>query len=327
MKQYFFAALLLGATLSLQGQNLIPNPSFESYTSPFCGIMSASDFNQTAVNWTVAGGTPDLYFTDGLINSTCYNYQPVNQYPGPIGIKGTETPRTGGVFAAFGAYTISGMNQREYLQTALSTPMTVGKKYIVEFYVSLADNIESYTDKIGAHLSTTAIIASGSNVLNDAPQVEASGFISNYSGWTKVSDTITASQPYSYITIGNFYNDNNTTVVSNPNASNGIGSYGAYYYIDDVRIEEVSIGLAVSNLKENSILVYPNPVEDLLMVEITQDYIEGQLSVYNVQGQLLQSQTITKNKMQLDWSNLPQGIYVVQLKNNQEVLTKQVVKR
>lgn len=327
MKQYFFSALLFGAVLSLQGQNLIPNPSFESYTSPFCGIMSASDFDQTTVNWTVAGGTPDLYFVDGLINSTCYNYQPVNQYPGPIGIKGTETPRTGGVFGAFWAYMIPGMNQREYLQTALSTPMVVGKTYIVEFYVSLADNMENYTNKIGAHLSTSAIIASGSNVLNYTPQIEASGFISNYSGWTKVSDTITASQPYSYITIGNFYDDNNTTVMPNPNASNGVGCYGAYYYIDDVRIEEVSAVLSVPATKENIALVYPNPVEDQLIVETTSAYIEGQITVYNLQGQLLQSQTITFNKMQLDWRELPQGIYVVQIKNNQQVLTKQVVKR
>ncbi len=133
--------LLLFATISwCHAQNRVPNPSFENYSDTFCGIQFASDFNQIMIDWeTPTSGSPQVFFTN--IADTCYNSQPFSAYTGPIGIKGNQSPRSGDVMVGLWSYTIPDFNQRQYVQAQLTNPMLVGKTYLVEFYVSLADSM------------------------------------------------------------------------------------------------------------------------------------------------------------------------------------------
>ncbi len=65
-------------------------------------------------------------------------------------------------------------------------------------------------------------------------------------------------------------------------------------------------GSAVENVPTNSIVVYPNPTQDVLMVQ----GIESQtLRVYDLQGRLLQ----TENGTQIGVSSLPEGTYLLQI--------------
>jgi hypothetical protein len=66
--------------------------------------------------------------------------------------------------------------------------------------------------------------------------VEASSFITNVSGWTQIVDVIMADSAYEYLTIGNFRADGATMLLSNPGGGTGVGTYGSYYYIDDVSL-------------------------------------------------------------------------------------------
>ena len=43
--------LAFACSASAFAQNLVPNPSFEDVTTPFCGIMTPTDFSQTMVDW------------------------------------------------------------------------------------------------------------------------------------------------------------------------------------------------------------------------------------------------------------------------------------
>src|SRR5690554_7807875 len=117
MKNLFLISCLF-FSITTFAQNLVPNPSFEETDLFFCGIMYPSDFNSAAVEWyTPGGGSPDMYYTN--INDTCFNFQPNSNYAGPIGIKGSQLPRTGEIMSGFGAFTIQGMEQREYIQVPL----------------------------------------------------------------------------------------------------------------------------------------------------------------------------------------------------------------
>jgi len=309
--------------IKVHAQNLIPDPTFGLNSSSYCGIMQGGVFTATSNNWSSAGGTPDLFFTDN--DPTCYNHQPISLYGGVIGIKGSETPRTGKSFAGFFAYTINGLNQREYIQTQLSSPMVIGQTYLVQFYVSLADSTEKYTNKIGAYLSTTAV-STTSGALNYTPQIQATSFVSNHIGWTKIEATIVATQAYTHITIGNFYDDNSTPTQINPTASGGVSTYGAYYYIDDVTVQNTSTITSMQEVNQEAVAVYPSPVKKLLNIKIPEELTGAHLSILNMLGQQIQNTTLLEKNSQLDWSTFPQGTYFIQIKRGNQMISKKIIK-
>ena len=65
-------------------------------------------------------------------------------------------------------------------------------------------------------------------------------------------------------------------------------------------------GSSVENVQINSIIVYPNPTQDILMIQS----IESQaLRVYNLQGHLLK----IENGTQVSVGNLAEGTYLLQI--------------
>lgn len=220
-------------------QNLVPNPDFEITNGDFCGLMVPGDYAATTVDWYApTQGTPDLYFTTNA--QSCYNFQPNSTYSGQIGFKGTQLPRSGSVMTGLGLYTIQGYEQREYIQVPLNYSLLVGEKYVVECYVSVADYMEFYSDQFGMYLSVQAVSHQTDYVLNYTPQVSSGGMISDTQNWVRIADTIIATDAFAYLTIGSFSSDEQTNTAVNPSASGDIGTYGSYYFIDDVRIEHIA---------------------------------------------------------------------------------------
>lgn len=302
-------------------QNLVPNPSFELYNSIYCGIMGNNVFNQTTKNWvSPTNSSPDLYFT--TISPSCYNFQNNSQYTGPIGIKGSQFPRTGTVMAGCWLYTIPGLNQREYVQVQLTTPMVVGTSYVVSFYVSLADNMEKSTRNIGAYLSANPVSGSSSNPLPYQPQVEADNFITEVSDWVLITDTVVALEHYEYLTIGNFYDDQTTATQPNPGYSGQPGTYGAYYFIDDVSVVQVGTSPTVS-VDAEAVQIYPNPTADKLRIQLPEAYPVVRVQLFDVIGASLFSQRYTtQDLLELDVSQLPNGTYFLRLDMSGQTLVK-----
>lgn len=62
----------------------------------------------------------------------------------------------------------------------------------------------------------------------------------------------------------------------------------------------------IENMDTNSILIYPNPTRDVLMIE----GVDSQtIRVYDLQGRLIK----TENSTQVDVSNLAEGTYLLQI--------------
>lgn len=238
LKKLSFLVLAISLSLASFAQNMVPNPSFENVNAVVCDPFLAIDFDTCNTDWyTPSLGTPDLFST--TISQSCWNFQPNSTYSGPIGLKGSQLPRTGDVMAGFFAYTIAGLEQREYVQIRLSSPMEACRLYRVSFYVSLADSTEFSTSRIGAYLSDTPQILNTDGPFLVNPQVQASGVIDDKTNWVLVVDTIEATAGFEYLTIGNFYEDVNTDTTRNPDNSGAPGTYGAYYFLDDVAVERV----------------------------------------------------------------------------------------
>lgn len=202
--------------------NLVPNPSFEQFTTCPPGISPPF----TAAIWSLptTGGSSDYYNSCAPVASNVST--PINSF-------GTQAPRTGSGYAGF---ILRPTNlYREYLEVKLSAPLVAGNTYQVSFYVNLADQAQWAIDKFGAYLSKVPIgPIAAAPVLPFVPQImhPTGTFITDKTNWTQISGTYLASGGEQYLVIGNFYDNLATT----PQMGLG-GSYpGAYYYIDDVSV-------------------------------------------------------------------------------------------
>ncbi len=311
----------------LVAQNLVPNPDFETRDSDFCGIAVSSTMASTLADWySPSGGSPDVYFTD--IESSCFNFQPNSTYGGPIGLKGSQLPRSGSSMAGFFTYTIDGLNQREYVQVQLMSPLVPNGKYLVEYYVSLADSTEFASNNLGFHLSVNPPSAGGSDVLNVTPQFAQANTIGDAQGWVRVFDTIIVSDAYQYLTIGNFSDDASTTTVSNPTASFAPATYGAYYYLDDVRVTRVFTGSSgIDESERVEFNVFPNPTTNEVSVELMGYNGDVSIDLIDEKGRLISSHKRIKETLVIDLSNHEDGIYFVRIQSDSGTYLEKVVKQ
>lgn len=67
---------------------------------------------------------------------------------------------------------------------------------------------------------------------------------------------------------------------------------------------------------ETKLLVYPNPVQDLLTVSNLKAEDFDRISVYNMQGAVVLLQTVKENATRLDLSTLPDGVYLLVLRSS-----------
>ncbi|MEO5673749.1 MAG: T9SS type A sorting domain-containing protein [Chitinophagales bacterium] len=216
-------------------QNLVPNPDFEIYGIVPCGwSASAAAFAAATDSWTSpTDATPDIHST--LISSSCTNYSPHSTYPF---CNGYQSPHSGNIFAGIYVYDNTYPSYREYIQAQLVQPMDSGHQYKVSMYISLADNSQFASNNIGIGFSNTITNALIQSELGYAPQVNFTDLITDTtSTWVYLSDTITATDQWQYLIIGNFLNDSVTTIV---NIYPLVFFDRSYYYIDDVAVEELS---------------------------------------------------------------------------------------
>jgi hypothetical protein len=72
------------------------------------------------------------------------------------------------------------------------------------------------------------------------------------------------------------------------------------------------------------VVVYPNPVADLLYIEVPDGISEGGvISLTDVTGKEVRNQRMTANTGWLDMNNLPAGVYIFRYTNN---LVNQTIK-
>lgn len=327
MSKIIISATFLLLSMVTYSQELIQNGDFEALNNEPCGLItSASEFDNAILYWQAANlGTPDIYLTS--IDSICWNFQDNSTYDGPIGIKGSQLPHSGLSFLGFSAFTISGLNQREYIQVEMSSPMTEGNEYIVEFYVSLADFIEFSVNNVGAYLSTDPVYSFDDGPLDFEAQIQFNAFIDDVENWIRIADTIVADANYNYITIGNFNDDQNTSTQVNEGGGTCVGCYGAYYFIDDVSVTALSANNIRDIAAENSFKIFPNPFHSQLKIEsegLLQDVL---INIHDATGKLVFSEFQgSESNFILDLNSLQKGVYFMDLNHKTGKQTFRLIK-
>lgn len=296
-------------TLTVAQTNLVPNPSFEIYS--ICPAGLAEVFQ--AIPWYDPTSASSDYFNQCATVSVGV---PSNAF-------GNEGARTGVAYCGFYSFQSLQPDYREYVQVKLSDTLEWGKKYLVSFYISHAENTTFGTNRIGAYFSALPVSNTGPGlVLSYIPQVECDSAnpIINNIGWRLIEDTLYSMGGELYLTIGNFYADGNTDTLF----VGGPGWGSAYYYLDDVSV--IDIGWVGISEDENSIfcLAFPNPTSDNVTLEIRGALpANGEVSIefYNLIGDVVRTQKLENVQTQeISLPGLNAGIYIYQILQNNQTL-------
>jgi len=254
--------------------NLIYNGDFELYDTCPLGVGELN----SCTGWSnPTAATPEYFNTcNGTTNS-------VNI---PNNIAGFQNTFNGNGYAGFIAFEYSAPYWWfEYVQGKLVQPLTMGHKYLLEFYVSCG---EGYADiaisKIGAYFSTMPISRSDALPLSVSPQVlNLNGQITDTSSWTKISGVFVSSGNEQFITIG-YFSDTLITDSIRIQTFPFIPTISprTYYYLDGIMLNDVTPEISIPNI------FTPNGdgINDLLNISII-GLTDIQFIIYNRWGNII----------------------------------------
>ncbi len=322
---FFFA---FGISERISGQvNLVPNPGFEIINSCESDSLGGGIFINNAPPWnSPSDGSPDIY------NSCCtYNIGSVYLWGVPSNYFGWQPAHNGNGYAGAAIYGKStNYDYREYMQVELDSMLVNQQNYCVSFYVSFANYWKIASNNIGMYFSNsdTTILNLGfpayQGTLNVMPQINDTNIVTDSTNWTLISGTYTSHGGEKYIIIGNFYSDSLTDTVHNMNGT-VLGPPGGYYYIDDVDVHCCSCNHeAVSEIEKESIEIYPNPATTKLTLNLKT--YEGNISLYNIIGEIVFTSAITNPQTEIDLSTMPKGMYFVEVRAENKIGRKKFVK-
>ncbi len=220
--------------------NLIFNPSFEQHSACPQRIEPYGIMDEVDAWWQPTHGSSDYYNNCGG-----------KQCKVPKNKLGIQMPRTGG--SMVGIY-CSLTDYREYIQTELKETLKKGETYKLSFYVSLSEYSKGAVATIGGLFTPYRIEDTTRQMLiNTETKVLASGIRQNVSTfykpqvvndfskplfdteqWMRIEGTFVAKGGERFLTIGNFYPEEQSNHIDPGNTTNILP--GAYYYIEDVEL-------------------------------------------------------------------------------------------
>lgn len=299
------AGWLIG--ISGLSQNLVPNPSFEEFTT--CPSL----LNQTilATGWGPFRDTPDFFHS-------CSNNNVVGV---PVNFVGMQVPATGQGYFGSILWCNSAENSREHFGTELITPLIPGEPVFVSFKVSTTTagnsaNMRYSASGAGLFFSTVPYFQDGPLSLPDHAAVVLDTIIADTTNWHIVSGVYVPDSAYRFVVLGGFFSDSLlTSTVINPN-----GTYDcAYSYFDDICVSTsagdclIPDGIHPTPI-ERTQRILPNPCSEFATVWFkTPIRTAGQLFIYDSQGRLVMRFALSDGQRMivLDLRNAPDSPLII----------------
>lgn len=234
--------LILFFTPSLLfSQNLVPNHSFEEVGNlPLRGPKRNAfefehksgylSFQSNLKYWKAASdATPDLRIIPKSYLRECQKVY-----------KDCNVARSGNHVAGIMTF-LKNTNTdffREYIQIKLNKTIKPGIKTYCELWIQKDRQAKLVSNNIGFYFSQKKFYKETEDFIEKKPQVNHSEIINQENfGWVKIEGSFIPDKPLIYLTIGNFYNNENTKVESFKKfrGASWTPAY-AHYLIDDVRV-------------------------------------------------------------------------------------------
>ena len=179
---------------------------------------------------------------------------------------------------------------------------------------------------------TDILMTDGSSTLRDAystsngePQADAS------QDWTLEVNSVVNGTRTIVASRANNTGDSNDYVF---NASAGsltviwaVGSSTTYAYHSIRGATALSVSLGIS---ENNLLnfeIYPNPVSDVLNIQLPTGTEKAEISVFDYTGRLVSSKIISSNDTAIDVQKISRGIYMIRVATNTKIGVQRFIKK
>ncbi|MBK7886086.1 MAG: hypothetical protein IPJ86_01900 [Bacteroidetes bacterium] len=189
--------------------NLVPNPSFEDTVvcPQFLDQMDA------CLGWSSYRNSPDYY-------NAC---SPVSGITTPNTSFGFQYANSGLAYVGVATYrknnSPTGNNYREYIGSELTTQLQIGTKYYFSFFTVSAEKnpIGFFSNNIGLRFFTNFYSLLNPAPLDNFAHIKLDSLLTDTVNWLKISGSFIADSNYNYISVGNFYDSQQTdTLIFNP---------------------------------------------------------------------------------------------------------------
>ncbi|MCK6650837.1 MAG: T9SS type A sorting domain-containing protein [Bacteroidia bacterium] len=273
MKQLLIISILSNCFFyKTVAQNLVPNYSFENYTT----CPSNGGEILYAQPWVGTGGVGGVdYYNTCASNNVGVPFQ---------NSLGYQYPKTGNAYAGLFLINGFGNNYREYLQVELLDSLKQNKCYYICAYFNLHNSMDWASNNMGFFLDDSLYSPTNPwEILPYTPQIKSffNTPLNDTISWTKVEGVYVAGGAEKFLNIGNFSDDINTDTIHTT-----VQIYpGAYYYIDDVSvipIDSIPGGMPAFAGNDTSIVIGDS-------VFIGQEITNLNCNWYNSSGTLIAS--------------------------------------
>jgi len=301
MKKLILLMLTFACSLCNAQINLVPNPSFEDTIScPHYGNQL-----DKAAGWHPSRESPD-YFNecDWLTGTTSV----------PQNFCGYQYAFQGNAYIGFIAYGMVAPNTREYFTCQLINPLTIGKKYNVKFYLNLSGGVSRKIacNNIGLLFSTINYDLNNPAPVGNHSQFYTDSIITDTLNWIPVEGSFIADSNYTYMTVGNFFDD----VLTDSINITGAPSTYANYFIDSISVAE-DLTSSILGLHNHDFIIYPNPFNEKIRLHSNEIKFET-LHVLDVSGQSIEFKTdiVNDSTIDINFKTLSKGIYILIINNS-----------
>jgi len=150
--------------------------------------------------------------------------------------------------------------------------------------------------------------------------------------WTLVSNTVSGSNRTIVATRANNTGDSDDHIFNASAGSLSViyakGSSTNYAYHGGNRgFTTLSLTLGISENKLLSFEMYPNPVSDVLNIQLPSGTDKAEVGVYDYTGRLVSTKTISSNDSTLDVQNISKGIYIIRATTNSKIGVQRFIKK
>jgi len=102
-------------------------------------------------------------------------------------------------------------------------------------------------------------------------------------------------------------------------------NYGGYMYFDNIYIGDEA-GFSTEDFQTTSFSIYPNPATDVINISNSLDVIEN-VKITDLNGRVVKEIASDIEKVQINISDLAQGVYILNATSNGRTITEKIVKK
>lgn len=317
MKNYLCHAvatiLLVSLSSELNGQNLVVNPSFEDTVA--CPVQIG--LNNNVADWTSCAVTPDYF------NSCANNGNRI--FGVPFNNRGFQPAHSGNAYIGLFTFSVFATNMREFVGSRLAQPLTIGQRYFVTFWVAHPDTavLGFASNRIGVKFTTVQHSPIFPDTVGNFAHVFSPTVITDTVNWTMIEGSFVADSAYTFIEIGNFFDDASTTLT---NLTSGSPNY-AYYFVDDVCVtadpNNCSLLLQSKDQSVAGMKIYSAPAQNKIFIKATRDE-KMHVRIFNLRSELVYEKVYFDNTVEIDSEMFSTGLYFVSVTSDNQSQTQKV---